>query len=113
MQIKIIERAGIAEAIEEATGTFFSGNRKAVESHFEGHAEGNSTTLFGYKNDELVGILTIRWKTRNPILRRQNIPLIQNIEIKFNRRGKGLGNELMEHVERLAAARTEKIAICV
>jgi ribosomal protein S18 acetylase RimI-like enzyme len=113
MQIKIIEREGIAEAIEEATGTFFSGNRAVVESHFEGHAEGNSTTLFGYKTGELIGILTIRWQTRNPLLRRQNIPLIQNIEIKHDRRGQGLGNELMEHAERFAAARTDRIAICV
>jgi GNAT superfamily N-acetyltransferase len=113
MQIKIVEREGVSQAIDEATGTFFSGNREAVERHFEGHAEGNSSTLFGYKNGELAGILTIRWHSRNPVLRAQNIPLIQNIEIKHDRRGKGLGNELMEHAERFASARTDKIAICV
>lgn len=114
MEIKIIEREGVSEAIDEAAGTFFSGNRDVVVEHFEGHVEGNSSTLFGYKNGELVGILTIRWHSRNPILRAQGIPLIQNIEIKSGRRGQGLGNELMEHAERFAAARgTKKIAICV
>jgi GNAT superfamily N-acetyltransferase len=113
LDIKVVEREGISEAIDEAVTTFFSGDRAALESHFEGHAEGDSSTLFGYKAGELVGILTIRWRPRTPFLREQNIPLIQNIEIKWERRGQGLGYELMEHAERFASTRTNRIAICV
>jgi predicted GNAT family acetyltransferase len=113
MEIKVIERDGVPEAIDEAVSTFFSGNRRSVEEHFVGHEEGDSSTIFGYESGELVGILTIRWKSRNPNLRNQNVPLIQNIEIKSGRRGQGLGNELMAHAEDFIRRRSFKVAICV
>jgi GNAT superfamily N-acetyltransferase len=113
MDIKIIEREGIEEAIEEVTPHFFSQDRAEVERNFEGHAEGNSSTLLGYHEGEPVGILTIRWEARYPPFKEQNIPLIQNIEIKWGRRGEGFGNQLMEHAERFIATRRPKAGICV
>ncbi|HZO89089.1 MAG TPA: GNAT family N-acetyltransferase [Chthonomonadaceae bacterium] len=113
MEIRIIEREGLPEAIEAVTQTFFSGNRAEVERHFEGHAEGNSSTLLGYDNGELVGILTIRWDCRYPPFRAVGIPFIHYIEIKWERRGQGLGNQLMEYAERFAAQRVGRIGICV
>jgi GNAT superfamily N-acetyltransferase len=113
MEIRIIERTGIAEAIDEAMEAFFSGDREEAERNFEGHAEGNSSTLLGYENDELVGILTLRWQSHYPPFRDAGIPLIQNIEIRWERRGQGLGNVLMEHAERYAAQRVPRIGICV
>src|SRR5215211_543621 len=113
MKIKIVETEGITEAINEAVTVFFSGDRRAAEENFLGHKEGNSSTLFGYKNSELVGILTIRWKSRNPFLREANIPLFQNIEIRSDLRGRGHGGELMAKAEDFVSSRSDRVAICV
>ena len=113
MDIKIIEREGIAEAIKEVTPHFFSQDRAEVERNFEGHVEGNSSTVIGYENGAPVGIVTIRWESRYPPFQEQGIPLIQNIEIRWDKRGQGIGNELMEQVERYIATRCDKAGICV
>jgi len=113
MEIKIIEREGIAEAIDEITPLFFSQDRTEVERNFEGHAEGNSSSVIGYQDGEPVGIITIRWECRYPPFKEQNIPLIQNIEIRWDKRGQGIGNELMEHTERYIATRSSRAGICV
>jgi GNAT superfamily N-acetyltransferase len=113
MEIRIIEREGIEAGVEEVTRHFFSGDRAAVERHFEGHAEGNSSTLLGYVDGDPVGVLTIRWQCRYPPFRDAGIPFIQNIEIAWDRRGRGLGNQLMEHAERFASRRTRRLGICV
>lgn len=113
MDIRIIEREGVDEAIDEAQRAFFSGDRAEVERHFQGHREGNSTTLLGYQGGELVGILTIRWQSNYPPFREHGVPLIHYIEIKWERRGQGLGSELMERAERFASARVRKLGICV
>src|SRR6266498_1087708 len=113
MNTRIIEREGIEEAIDEITPHFFSRDREEVRRNFEGHAEGNSSTLIGYRDGEPVGVLTIRWECRYAPFRDQGIPLIQNIEIRWDRRGQGLGNELMEHAERYIGQRSPKAGICV
>jgi GNAT superfamily N-acetyltransferase len=113
MEIKIIERQGIDEAIDEITPLFFSQDRAEVERNFEGHAEGNSSSVIGYQGGEPVGIITIRWECRYPPFKEQNIPLIQNIEIRWDKRGQGIGYELMEHTERYIATRANRAGICV
>jgi len=113
MDIRVIEREGIAEAIAEAAQTFFSRDRAEAERNFDGHARGDSATLLGYQDGELVGILTIRWNSNYPPFREQGIPLIHNIEIKWERRGQGLGAALLTHAERFVALRTRKVGICV
>jgi GNAT superfamily N-acetyltransferase len=113
MEIRVIEREGIEEAIEEITPHFFSGDRALVRENFEGHAEGNSSTLIGYVGGAPVGVLTIRWESRYPPFRERGIPLIQNIEIRWERRGEGHGNALMEQAERFIAGREPAAGICV
>jgi hypothetical protein len=90
MEIKIIERAGIREAVEAVARSFFSGDHAAVERHFEGTPRGQRHAP-GYQHGELVGILTIRWNCRYPPFHREGIPLIHYIEIQSGRRDRGSG----------------------
>lgn len=113
MTIKVIEREGIREAIDETSKVFFSGDRAEAERHFQSHPQGDSSTLLGYRDNELVGILTIRWHSKYPPFREQGIPLVHYIEIKWERRGQGIGNALMAEAEAFASARTETLGICV
>ncbi len=113
MDVKLIDHHGLSAAIEEVVPTFFSRNRTAVEQHFTGHAEGNSSTLLGYHQYELIGIVTIRWHSNYPPFRAQGIPLLQYIEIKWDRRGQGFGTSMLAEAERLAATRATKLGICV
>lgn len=113
MDVKLIEQDDISAAIEDVGESFFSRNRLAVEQHFVGHAEGNSSTLLGYTGGELIGIVTLRWHSNYPLFRAQGIPLLHYIEIKWDRRGQGLGTILLTHAERLAATRARQLGICV
>lgn len=113
MSFRTVERAGIGEAIEEAVQVFFSGDRNEAEQHFKSHPTGDSTTVLGYLGEELVGILTIRWECRYPHFRERNIPFIHYIEVKWERRGQGIGNALMAEAERVAAERVDDLGICV
>lgn len=113
MRIRVVEREGVREAMEEALTAFFSGDPAEAEPVFADHENGRSSTLMGYVDGELVGILTIRWEPKYPPFRAEGIPLIQNIEIRWERRGQGLGGDLMEHAERYAARRASKVGICV
>jgi len=114
MELKLIEREGIPQAVRQVAGAFFSGDTAQAERHFQGHADGTSTTLLGCLEGELVGILTIRWEPRYPPFRQGGIPLIQHIEVRWERRGQGIGGELMEEAERLIRARGfRRAGICV
>ncbi len=113
MDIKLIEQHGVSAAIQEVIPNFFSRDRSAVEQHFVGHTEGNSSTILGYHQRELIGIVTIRWHSNYPPFRAQGIPLLQYIEIKWDRRGQGFGAALLAEAERLAATRATKLGICV
>jgi len=113
MNFRIVEREGISEAIAESAQVFFSGDRAEAERHFQTHPHGDSTTLLAFLGEELVGILTIRWQSQYPPFRERNIPLIHYIEVKWERRGQGIGNALMAEAERFASARVDRLGICV
>lgn len=83
----------------EVKSVFFSGDDATIEDHFQEHEDGASTTILGYEVGRLVGIITIRWQARYPLFRERGIPLIQNIEIRYEDRGRGLGNQMLERAE--------------
>src|SRR5204862_519324 len=69
--------------------------------------------ILGYEAGRLVGIVTIRWHSRYPPFRDRGIPLIQNIEIRYEDRGRGIGGLMMERAEQEIAQRAPMAGICV
>jgi hypothetical protein len=77
------------------------------------HDTGGSTTILEYEAGRLVGIVTIQWHSHYPPFRDCGIPLIQNIEIRYHQRGRGLGNALLERAEQEIAQRSPIAGLCV
>ncbi len=101
-----IQPLEIAWAKQEVKHAFFSGDEAVIDDHFQDHENGESATILGYEQDRLVGIVTIRWRSHYPPFHERNIPLIQNIEIRYEDRGRGLGGLMLERAEREIALRS-------
>lgn len=110
---RVVQPHEIADVKEEVKSVFFSGDESTIEGHFQDHANGASMTILGYEAGRLVGIVTIRWHARYQPFAEKRIPLIQNIEIRYEDRGRGIGALMMERAEKEIAKRSPLAGICV
>jgi ribosomal protein S18 acetylase RimI-like enzyme len=113
LTFRVVQPQEIAWVKQEVKTAFFSGDEDTIEEHFQDHENGASTTILGYEAGRLVGIITIRWQSRYPLFRERQIPLIQNIEIRYEDRGRGLGNQMLERAEREIARRSHLAGLVV
>src|SRR5579862_1370972 len=113
LTFRVVQPDEIAAVKQEVKPVFFSGDETTIEDHFQDHENGASTTILGYEAERLVGIVTIRWSARYPPFRAKRIPLIQNIEIRYEDRGRGLGGLMLERTEQEIAQRSPLAGICV
>lgn len=113
MTFRIITPEELEPAKQEIQEAFFSGDRAEIDAHFEGYEDGFSTSILGYEDGRLVGIVTIRWESGYPPFRTQQIPLIQNIEIRYEDRGRGIGGQMLERAEQEIAQRSPLAGLCV
>jgi hypothetical protein len=113
LTFRVVQPNEIAAVKQEVKPVFFSGDEATIEDHFQDHENGASTTILGYELGRLVGIVTIRWQCRYPPFRDRQIPLIQNIEIRYEDRGRGIGGLMLERTEQEIALRSQLAGICV
>jgi GNAT superfamily N-acetyltransferase len=113
LTFRVVQPYQVAQAKQEVKVAFFSGDPVEIDTNFADHENGASTTILGYEAGRLVGIVTIRWHARYPPFRDKNIPLIQNIEIRYQDRGRGLGGQMLERAEQEIAQRSPLAGICV
>ena len=113
LTFRVVQPEEITAVKQEVRLVFFSGDEATIEDNFQDHENGESTTILGYEAGRLVGIVTVRWHSRYPPFRRQQIPLIQNIEIRYEDRGRGLGGLMLERTEQEIARRSPLAGICV
>jgi ribosomal protein S18 acetylase RimI-like enzyme len=113
LTFRVVQPDEIAWAKREVKRAFFSGDDATIDANFEDHENGASTTILGYEAGRLVGIVTIRWFSNYPRFRERGIPLIQNIEIRYEDRGRGLGNQMLERTEQEIARRSRLAGLVV
>lgn len=113
LTFRVVRPDEITAVKQEVKPVFFSGDEAVIEQHFQDHENGASTTILGYEGERLVGIVTIRWHCRYPPFRDRQIPLIQNIEVRYEDRGRGIGGRLLERAEQEIAQRSPQAGICV
>jgi GNAT superfamily N-acetyltransferase len=106
LDFRVVRPDEIASVKQEVKEAFFSGDEVSIDEHFQDHANGASTTILGYEAGRLVGIVTIRWHPRYPLVRERGIPLIQNVEIRYEDRGRGLGDQMLARAEEEIARRS-------
>ena len=113
LTFRVVQPNEITPVKHEVKPAFFSGDDPSIDAHFEDHENGLSTTILGYEAERLVGIVTIRWQFRYPLFRDRQIPLIQYIEIRYEDRGRGLGNQMLERTEREISPRSPLAGLVV
>jgi len=113
LTFRVVQPHEIAQVKQEVKGAFFSGDEATIDENFEDHENGASTTILGYEAGRLVGIVTIRWHSHYPLFRERQIPLIQNIEIRYEDRGRGIGNQMLERTEQEIAKRSPVAGLVV
>src|SRR5437762_13271556 len=113
LTFRVVQPQEIAQVKQEVKEAFFSGDEATIDANFEDHEDGASTTILGYEAGRLVGIVTIRWQSRYPRFRERQIPLIQNIEIRYEDRGRGLGNQMLERTAHEIARRSPREGLVV
>jgi GNAT superfamily N-acetyltransferase len=113
LTFRVVQPQEIAQVKQEVKEAFFSGDEATINANFEDHENGASTTILGYEAGRLVGIVTIRWHCRYPPFHARQIPLIQNIEIRYEDRGRGLGGQMLERTEQEIARRSPLAGLVV
>lgn len=110
---KVITTEKIEETIKEVSKFLFCGLKKETAEHFSEHHKGDSTTILGYSEGRLVGLLTIRWKANYQPFKTNKIPLIHYIEIVYQHQNKGFGTKLMNEAEQIIKQQSRQAGICV
>jgi GNAT superfamily N-acetyltransferase len=113
LTFRVVQPHEIGQVEQEVQEAFFSGDEATIHAHFADHENGASTTILGYEAGRLVGIVTIRWQCRYPLFRERQIPLIQNIEVRYEDRGRGLGGRMLARAEQEIARRSPLAGLVV
>jgi GNAT superfamily N-acetyltransferase len=109
---RVVQPSQLSRTKQEVQQVFVW-DTETLEAIFADHETGSSMTILEYEAGRLVGIVTIRWQSHYPPFRDRGIPLIQNIEIRYHDRGRGLGNALLERAEQEIAQRSLVAGLCV
>ncbi len=99
--------------IAVAAQYFFSGSEAEARDNVGLFDEADTSFIIAYEGGEPVGTVTVRWNPHYPPFREAGIPFIQNIEIRYELRGRGYGSRVLAAVERLIGARSTRAGICV
>ena len=113
IQLRIATNDDIDVFITAAIQDFFSGSEEEARSNLGPYDENDTSFIIAYEDDAPVAIVTIRWNPHYPPFKEAGIPLIQNLEVKWELRGMGYGNRVMEAIEQHIAKRADKAGICV
>ena len=73
-----------------------------IVSCWDENKTGERITLMAFSDQEFVGSLHLLKNSSYPFFKENGIPEINDFNVVSNRRGQGIGNELMEEVEKLA-----------
>ena len=79
-----------------------TGDEAKAHDHLADHASGGGSSFVAVQ-DEVVGIVTVRWRSNNPAL--GGIPLVHQISVAPEHRGDGIATRLMDAAENLARAK--------
>jgi GNAT superfamily N-acetyltransferase len=113
VELRIATNDDIDACIAEAIQHFFSGSEEEARDNLGPFDANDTSFIIAYEGDEPVATVTVRWKPNYPPFKNAGIPFIQNIEVKWELRGKGYGSRVMEAVEQHIATRADKAGICV
>lgn len=113
IELRIATNKNIDAFIAAAIKDFFSGSEAEARNNLGPYDEDDTSFIIAYESDAPVAVVTIRWKPNYPPFKEAGIPFIQNIEVKWELRGQGYGNRVMEAVEQHIAKRAGKAGICV
>lgn len=113
IELRVATNATIDTFLHLAAQDFFSGSEAEARDNLGPFDEDETSFILAYEDSEPVGTVTIRWKPHYPPFRDAAIPFIQNIEIRYDLRGHGVGSRVLEAVEHLIGKRSTKAGICV
>lgn len=91
------------DAVLDFLAEWVTGSRAAADQHVADHAEGQGTTLIARLDQEIVGLITVRWTSKNPALAEHDIPLVHQLMVLPRYRRRGVATALMDAAEELAA----------
>jgi GNAT superfamily N-acetyltransferase len=113
IELRLATNDTIDAFIRLAARDFFSGSQDEARENLGPFDEAETSFVLAYEGAEAVATVTIRWRPHYPPFREANIPFIQNIEVRYDLRGRGYGSRVLEAVERLIGERLPRAGICV
>ena len=81
------------------------------QSVMEMQARGELVLLVAVEQSSYLGHCRVAWKSDYPGLREQNIPEIQDLNVRPDYRRRGIGSALLDEAERLIAERSAQAGI--
>jgi GNAT superfamily N-acetyltransferase len=113
LEIKVVRSEDLTWVVEMFTRQVYPDDPDGAHLHFADHAAGGAATFLAFVQSELAGYITIRWQSNNPLVRRENIPLIHDLLVFPAFRRRGIASRLMNEAETLIATRASKAGITV
>lgn len=113
LSITRVAPADLASIIQMFTEQVYPNDAEQAREHFSGHAEGQADTFLAWVDGRLVGYVTLRWVSNNPLFRERNIPLIHHLGVFPQYQRHGIAFRLMDEAERLIATRATHAGITV
>ncbi len=83
------------------------------EEYLEEVAAGDRLVWVAFTHDQFAGYITLKWQSKYPSFREENIPEIMDLNVLPHARKKGLGSILLAMAEKEAATKSDTIGIGV
>ncbi len=96
VELRIATNDDIDAFIGEAIQHFFSGSEEEARDNLGPYDDNDTSFIIACIDDEPIAVVTVRWRPNYPPFKEAGIPFIQNIEVKWELRGKGFGSRVME-----------------
>ncbi len=113
MNLRVAAADSIEGFLALAAQHFFSGSEAAARAALGPYDPTETSFTLADLGDSPVATATIGWNPRYPPFAAAQIPFVQNLEIRSDLRGRGLGAMVLTAIEQYVRPRSATLGVCV
>ncbi|KTD37318.1 GNAT family N-acetyltransferase [Legionella oakridgensis] len=113
IKIRLFSQKDIAQLVDEFARHHWPKPKSTFELYWHEQTLHERTMWVAFYKDQLAGYATLKWDSCYQLFREKKIPEIMDLNVLPPYRNKGIGSQLLEMAEQLAATRSDVVGLGV